>query len=207
MDQTPTSLKYTLKYTPTKKDLSSTLPRGMGRFPQTPFLSLLIVGGRITEWDIHGNSNIVVYKEEKVVSQEKNTWRRWRIWKLSDALNPKGPPELDWSDDHLSDSPSWSDIPGIHLGDTPDRWLDERRMLEFVVSVKGHTKEVDALYYFVIVSTKSRKYRVEMSSSTSIPFEQCVEDVCVGDLLKTRNPWAKSSGCEIVLDSGWLYFA
>jgi hypothetical protein len=149
---------------------------------------------------VHGNSYTEVKKQGEDISSNYNTWRRWRIWRLfgGTGFNPAGPPESDWADDNLSKTPNWMDIPGFDFAVGPAQWKDERYLLEFVVSVEGHTAEVGALYFFVIVSTKPGQYRVEMSSAKTIPFAKWAE------IAKTKQPWAKASESVIKVDSLWL---
>lgn len=184
-----------LEYTPTTEDFSSSVPRGQGRTSRTPFLAVF----QNTSYVVHGNSYTAVMKYGDDVSGDYGTWRRWRIWKLasSEGFSPAGPPELDWANDNLSKKPNWMDIPGYEFAVTPDKWPNERHLLEFVVSVEKHP-EIGALYFYVVVSTKKNQYRVEMSSAKDIPFETWTKE-----LLKSKQPWAKPSGCMVKVDSHW----
>ncbi|MBZ5565170.1 MAG: hypothetical protein LAP13_22465 [Acidobacteriia bacterium] len=184
-----------LEYTPTSSDLSSYTARGRSYVPQGPFLAVAKPG-----YFVHGNSYTQVQKNGDDVSGSYSTWRRWRIWRLppGEDFNAVGWRESNWEDDNLSKTPNWMDIPGCIIIQSPDTWKNERRMLEFVVSVDDHTTESGALYFSVMVSTRPGAYRVQMSSGKNIPFQKWAE------LAKTSAPWAKASECTIEVDSRWL---
>jgi hypothetical protein len=196
-------INISLEYNPTRDDVSPQVPKGQGRLPQTPFLTILKYAGKTTGYTVHGNSRIKVYEDGREVSRSYDTWRRWRIWHLSwDSLNPDGPPQQDWLDDNMTNIPNWIDIPGYNFAVSPDQWKSNRYMLEFVVSVKPYVTAIDALYFYVIVSVKPGEYRVQMSSAKSIPFKGW------DTVLKpSSKPWAQDSGCDMpVVDSEWLKF-
>jgi hypothetical protein len=176
-----------LVYTPTDNDLTSMVPRGSNRTSRSSYLSVF----GTSDYLVHGNSFIKVMQNGGDVSSRYATWRWWRIWHGAKL-------DQDWLDDNLSKRSNWVDIPGMQFADGPDKWRDEQYLLEFVVSVDGHTTESGALYIFVGISVKPGQYRVEMSSAKTIPFTQWKE------LSRIRRPWRQLSGCAIALNSGWM---
>ena len=190
--------RFTLEYLPTSMDLSKYTDKYRTFHPRGPFLTADHDG-----YGVHGNSYIIVKENDLDVSGNYSTWRFWRLWRLApgDNLNPIGPPENNWEDDNLADDngkrrSNWLDVPGYLMVIEPKKWEDERHMLEFVVSVDGHTAEANLLYFYVIVSLKPEQYRIQMSRALSSSFKKWRE------ISATRKPWAGPS-LSITVDSLW----
>lgn len=184
---------FVLEYTPTNTDLSTRVPRGQGRQYLTHFFS---VSGK-NDYMVHGNSSITVTKNGRDLTAKAITWRRLRIWSLTNesGFNAGRPPDFDRFDDAKSETPNWIDIPSYGGPEPPEKWKTERKMFEFAVAVDGHL-DSGILYYFVIVSIKKGQYRVEMSSAKKIEYEDWQA------LKKTQQP--QPSGYTIAIDSTWL---
>jgi len=184
---------FVLEYKPTNTDLSPHVARGQRRRYLTHFFSVF---GK-HDYMVHGNSSITVTKNGRDVTDKSITWRRMRIWSLTNesGFNATRPPDFDWMDDAKSETPNWMDIPSYGGVDPPEKWKTERKMLEFAVAVDGHL-DSGILYFFVIVSLKRGQYRVEMSSAKRIEYEDWQA------LKKTQQP--QPSDYTIEIDSTWL---
>lgn len=191
--------RFSLEYSPTPADLSGNTDRYRTHLARGPYLTVSRDG-----YAVHGNSYVAVKVNGEDVSSDYATWRQWRIWRLrsDESLNPSGRPEQEWTDDNTPNDngkrrANWMDAPGFEMIGDPDHWPDQRRLIEFVVSVDGHTDESGALYFYIIVSTKPGKYRLQMSSAVNVPFQKW------RDIAATRQPWAAASGCAVKIDSLW----
>lgn len=184
---------FVLEYNPTNTDLSPHVARGQRRRYLTHFFSVF---GK-HDYMVHGNSSITVRKNGRDVTDKSITWRRMRIWSLTNesGFNATRPPDFDWMDDAKSGTPNWMDIPSYGGVDPPEKWDTERKMLEFAVAVDGHL-DSGILYFFVIVSLKKSQYRVEMSSAKRIEYDDWQA------LKKTQQP--QPSEYTIEIDSTWL---
>ena len=184
---------YLLEYTPTYTDFSAHVARGQGRSYLTQFFSVF---GK-HDFQVHGNSSITVTRNGLDVTDKTPTWRRMRIWSLTSdsGFNASRPADFDWFDDNLSEIPNWMDIPAVGSVDPPGHWKTMRKMLEFAVAVDGHL-DSGILYFFVIVSLRKGKYRVEMSSAKKIEYEDWQE------LKKSQQP--QPTGYSMPVDSTWL---
>jgi hypothetical protein len=188
-----------LKYVPTSRNLAPFTARGEGWTRESDFLAVTYINGKATGFLVHGNSEIKVIQRGREVQGNYKTWRRMRVWQLAagGGFNPEGPVEFDWLDDAKSNTPNWTDIPALHETKLPDKWKEERHLLEFAVGVVDHLDE-GLLYFYVVISEKRAQYRVQMSSSADISLEDWKT------IKKSAQPWAPRSDCGIELDTMWL---
>jgi hypothetical protein len=161
-----------LEYVPTDADLAHFTVKGQG-YKASPSPFLATDPGQL----IHGNSVIKVMDHGEDVSSNWNTWRQMRIWLLPSVggvASASATLNVAWHDDNRAAKPNWLDIPGFIFTQAPSKTDAERYLMEFVVAVIGRP-DVDALYFYNVVSRNAFQYRIQMSTAKSVPFSRWPE--------------------------------
>lgn len=200
---TPARMKVTLRrkpldlvYEPLKTDVLQETAYKEGRSHVTDnYATVTPGGGRL----VHGNSRIQVMVDGNDASASFAVSRFWNNWIQPIDANGRRigtPSGTGWKLDTSTNSSYWVDIPGASLAGPPGRWPQQRHMQEYVVGVRGFP-EFAALYFIVVIDTRSSGYRVRMYPAKKITIDQ----FCT---IKTRKtPYQDETSAGTPVDSGW----
>jgi len=200
---TPAKMKVTMKrkslkleYQPLATDMARSTPSGKTWSPDPDRPNYATDGGlRI----IHGNSRtqVMVDGKDATASFEITRFITDSIQRIDSNGKRIGKIRTaPWKLDTKAVGGLWIDVPGQRLNTPPNKWPEERYMLEFLVGVERFP-EFGGLYFIVVIDTKPNWYRVRMYPEKIIS----VKEWCA--IKARKSPYQNEDDSGTPLDTDW----